>query len=93
MWTSEFTAGRKKGRCCAGEHCNFPNMQLCKEHVCQKCKKIVHMLCGETIAGSDDSVCKKCSAKTPSSENDQVPTKKRGHYGFQKIQPNSPKRK
>ena len=40
MSTSEFTAGRKKGRCCAGEHCNFPNMQLSKEHVCHKFKKM-----------------------------------------------------
>ena len=51
----------KYGRCCAEEHCQFPDLQLRAEHTCPVCKKTVHVLCGEYNGKTDKHVCFKCS--------------------------------
>ena len=85
MSTSKFTAGRNKGRCCSGKLCKFPTMQLCKEHICVKCKKILHVLCGDPVPGSDDSICKKCSAIAATPVNEQSPPTQRTSSRSKKI--------
>ena len=52
-------------------------MQLSKEYVYLKFKEMVHILYGETIIGSDDSISEKSSAKTSSYANGQLLSKQR----------------
>lgn len=50
----------RTGRCCAGEFCVVPTQELCNRHKCIKCKKIVHILCGQLSTSTDEITCKKC---------------------------------
>ena len=51
---------RQTGKCCMGDLCTSPNMQLCPEHTCPKCNQIVHILCGVFDTNTDKFVCNRC---------------------------------
>ena len=52
---------RPKGRCCAGIYCAHPTMELSQAHKCFACRKILHIMCGEFVEGTDsDYICNEC---------------------------------
>ena len=62
----------KIGRCCAGDLCQHPNMQLWGAgHSCSKCDGIVHLgvSCSKSLVvdGDDVHICVKCYSSPPSS--------------------------
>ena len=48
------------GKCCAGDLCCYEHLQLCPEHTCTTCRKIVHVLCGNGGREEDTFVCLLC---------------------------------
>ena len=54
---------RSVGKCCAGDLCKFPSLELCNAHKCNACNEVVHMLCGSQVkddSGNDIITCRKC---------------------------------
>lgn len=49
------------GKCCLGDKCRFPNLELRKEHTCPACGGIVHILCGVYDDIIDKYVCFDCN--------------------------------
>ena len=55
---------RIRGQCCAGLYCEHPTKELSEEHKCLICRKILHVLCGEFVQGTDkDHRCNACLNK------------------------------
>ena len=49
---------RSTGICAMGANCTHPEQQLIDEHECPRCKKILHILCGDFDFETDKYVCK-----------------------------------
>ena len=65
--SKEVTYGtHKQSRCCAGQYCSNPELQLCPQHVCVTCGGIVHIPCSIHIedGNEDDVICGKCSHRS-----------------------------
>ena len=61
------------GRCCVGSLCQFPHLELRKEHTCPSCKKILHPFCGEFDVKLDKYLCKLCIVTEPCSTTTTAP--------------------
>ena len=87
------------GKCCAGIHCKFPFLSLNPSHKCVLCGKIIHMLCGELVIGTDNIECFKCAharslidSNNPSPMADRVNISTNASLGKQTNDPFAPKR-
>ena len=68
---------RNVGRCCSGLRCQFPSMELLKQHECADCKNILHVMCAEWDQALEKHVCFPCMSKRSSASvasPDSAPT-------------------
>ena len=61
-----------KGRCCEGSLCKHLDHELRPAHTCQKCKEIVHLLCGQENLLTDEICCNKCFASSEANKETAI---------------------
>ena len=64
------------GPCCLGQKCEHPSGELRPSHKCDKCNKIVHLLCAEIDPATDAWTCKQCVCDSTLDDDDDTESEK-----------------